>query len=321
MTTDPQQVGTPPRRLEVMQRAIAGFALAFLLPGLLAACDGLGFSKTTKHRPLFGGVEPEATDLPISGLKLKFRSGFEEGVRLVSGSEGQSAELQGGDQGYEWDHLDHMFNYVAAGAVSKHLVDSRLTTERAHGGERSLYMALNVVDGEAQNRLQFEATDEEFGDEILTRRWLYFTDFGTFLNVTNDDVSIAGTREFALDGPKDFSIPLYIYREGGQLVWRVAGVDYANGPYWSQWTRPPRGFIADSKAIPVPKERWFRLDIYLKRHARDGVVKVWVDGQPLFDLSGVPTKREGSRWFTKIADYDGTKPGFIWVDDIEIYGR
>lgn len=300
--------------------ALLSLLMAASLMGCEEAVSTAGSAGTPPATPA-GYEEAGAADLPVPGLKLRFRSSFEEGVRLANDADGQTARLTGTDQGFAWDGLEHMFNYVAEGAVQKNLVESRLTDERAHSGSRSLYMGLNVVDGASQNRLQFESTDEAFGGEIFTRRWLYLPDLAGILTEELDDMSIGGTREFALEGEHDFSLPLYIFRQGGHFVWRIAGVDYARGPYWSTWTRAPFGFVLDSGRVPVPKERWFRLDIYVKRDTRDGQVKVWVDDRLVFDVKGIRTKREGSTWFTKLADFDGTKPGHLWVDDVEIYGR
>lgn len=260
--------------------------------------------------------------IPVPGMTLKFKSGFEDGVSVSHRLAGRQSVLSGSDaSGYSWDRLSHVFLYVSLGATYRGLVTTEIRADRAHCGKRSLYMSQNVVDGDAQNRLQFYGNDDEFGTEILTRRWYYFDDLDKMLNTEHDDTSVGGTREFGIDGHQDFSVPLYIIRQNGKLMWRVAGVDYDAGTAWSQWTRGPRGFIVDNGRIPVPNKRWFLLDVYIKRHEKDGAVKAWLDGQVLFDIKGVRTKSRGKKWFSKLADYDGTKPGFLWVDDVAIYGR
>lgn len=268
----------------------------------------------------------EADCAPVSaprvpGLELKFASGFEEGVTLSHRLGGRQSSLSGADRGFNWDRLPHTFLYVSVAATYRGLVSTELREDRAHTGKRSLYMAQNVVNGDAQNRLQFYGSDDEFGHEIITRRWYYFPDYNKMLNAEFDDTSVAGTREFGVDGKQDFSIPLYIIRNKRKLLWRVAGVDYDAGKLWSQWTKRPRGFIVDNLHAPVPIGKWFHLEIYVKRHPTDGIVQVWLDGCQIFDIKGVRTKGPGSKWFTKIADYDGTKPGHLWVDDVEVYGR
>jgi hypothetical protein len=76
---------------------------------------------------------------------------------------------------------------------------------------------------------------------------------------------------------------------------------------------------------PLPRGRWFNLQFYLYRHLTDGIVKVWIDGQLLFDAENVTTKHPTIlSWYTSLAriyydESDIFSPYRIWVDDLEIY--
>jgi hypothetical protein len=74
-----------------------------------------------------------------------------------------------------------------------------------------------------------------------------------------------------------------------------------------------------------------RRRVYLYSHPTEGVFRMWVDGEVVFDISpsnppeyvnyggpGVITRNGEGDWFTNISDLDGS-PFEIWVDDIEIW--
>jgi hypothetical protein len=117
-------------------------------------------------------------------------------------------------------------------------------------------------------------------------------------------------------------MPLYLVCRGDALVFALAVLDYSAGPNWSDWTRPPNGLLTYADYARAPLDRWFELDIYVLRHPSRGRIKVWLDGEPIFDLGNVRTKNDSDRWFTKLADVDSEPAPFeLWVDDVEIWTR
>ncbi|MHB2266475.1 hypothetical protein [Aliihoeflea sp. PC F10.4] len=268
-------------------------------------------------------------DAPVLGLRKIFSAGFEDPVFIVADDTGQRAWLKGRDvDGQTWDGLDHVFEMVAPRSFD-HLVTTEFSDEHVRSGSRSLFLRQNVEEGGTQNRLQFFSNDGEFSSEIFTRRHYFVPGRNLdYLPGQDDAVSIAGTREVrggsAPPGADnaDFSMPLYIVRRGDQLVFAQAIIDYSAGPNWSDWTRPPSGLLAYGNETPVPIDRWFELDIYVKRDPVHGEIRVWLDGEPIFELEDVRTKNDTDAWFTKLADVDSEPAPFeLWVDDVEIWTR
>ncbi len=265
----------------------------------------------------------------VPGLRQVFRAGFEAPVAVAAAEGGRRAWLTGDDAyGYRWDDLDHVFEMVAPNSFGR-LVTTEFNTTQVYAGRRSLFMRQNVVAGGSQNRLQFFSEDAAFKDEIYTRRH-YFVPSRNLATLAAEDqsVSIAGTREIrggsAPPGAAnaDFSMPLYLVRRGDALVFAQAIIDYSRGPNWSDWTRPPYGLITYAKETKAPLDRWFALDIYIRRDPVRGAIKVWLDGEPIFDLENVRTRNDTDRWFTKLADIDSERAPFeLFVDDVEIWTR
>jgi hypothetical protein len=271
----------------------------------------------------------EVQDAPIPGLRNIFRAGFEEPVLIEADKEGNRAWLRGKDEyGDAWDDLEHVFEFVAPQAFGD-LVEVELSEEHVHSGQRSLFMRQNREQDGAQNRLQFYSDDAAFNGEIFTRRH-YFIPSSNLGSLAEQDnaVSIAGTREVR-DGTAapgstqaDFSIPLYLVRRDGAVVFALAIVDYSAGPKWSDWTRPPGGLLTYGEDTPVPLDRWFELEVYVLRDPTEGTVKVWLDGEMIFDVENIRTKNDTDTWFTKLADVDAQPAPFeLWVDDVEIWTR
>ncbi len=256
--------------------------------------------------------------------KLLFTSSFENGVSITHHSSGQASFLHGSDGESDWDSLHHQFNYVKEMATLSD-VESRITSEQARTGELSLYQSQKSVGDGVQNRLQIYGNDTgAFGSNIFIRRWLWYPDLEAKLIEDWQDLSIAGMRE-----GDAYSMPLDIVRgpHNETLYWSLNGLNYAAGTVWSEWTDPKNGgWSVQNYVIPIPQQRWFKLDTYYERHAVHGVVKIWVDDQLLFDIQEVRTKGDGSAWFAKISDldanlYENTSglPIYHYVDDIEIW--
>lgn len=272
---------------------------------------------------------PRHYPVAVPGMRRIFRAGFEAPVMIEVAQNGERAWLTGNDSsGYRWDDLDHTFELVAARSFGR-LVTTEFSHQQVWEGQRSLFMRQNVEFGGSQNRLQFFSDDTSVGGEIYTRRH-YFVPASNLLSLKAEDdaVSIAGTREIrggsAPPGAAnaDFSMPLYLVRRGEALVFALAILDYSRGPLWSDWTRPPHGLLIHADETQAPLDRWFSLDMYIKRDPLHGAIKVWLDGKPIFDLRNVRTKNDTDRWFTKLADVDAEPAPFeLYVDDVEIWSR
>ena len=286
---------------------------------------------TWSLRPVLGldAKEHAARSVPVPGLRKIFSAGFEEPVSIEVDETQRRAWLRGRDvHGQAWDDLDHVFEMVAPRSFGN-LITTEFSERQVYSGRRSLFMRQNVEQAGAQNRLQFFSDDATFNGEIFTRRH-YFVPRRSFGYLARQDgaVSIAGTRErrggSAEPGAAnaDFSMPLYIVRRGDALVFAQAILDYSAGPNWSDWTKAPNGLITYGNNTQVPLDRWFQLDIYVLRHPVRGEIRVWIDGEPIFELENVRTKNDTDRWFTKLADVDAEPAPFeLWVDEVEIWTR
>jgi hypothetical protein len=85
---------------------------------------------------------------------------------------------------------------------------------------------------------------------------------------------------------------------------------------------PPGGLLTYGEDTPVPLDRWFELEVYVLRDPTEGAVKVWLDGEMIFDVENIRTKNDTDTWFTKLADVDAQPAPFeLWVDDVEIWTR
>ncbi len=265
----------------------------------------------------------------VPGLRRVFRAGFEEPVVVEVAQDGKRAWLRGSDAyGDRWDDLNHVFEMVAPGAFGR-LVTTEFSEQQVYAGKRALFMRQNVEVEGSQDRLQFFGDDAAFKNEIYTRRH-YFVPAKNLASLSAEDnaVSIAGTREIrggsAPPGAAnaDFSMPLYLVRRGDALVFAQAILDYSRGPNWSDWTKPPYGLLTYANETPAPLDRWFALDVYVRRDPVQGAIKVWLDGKLIFDVENVRTKNDTDTWFTKLADIDSEPAPFeLFVDDVEIWTR
>lgn len=86
----------------------------------------------------------------------------------------------------------------------------------------------------------------------------------------------------------------------------------------------PYQYIASIPGFP-PINRWFKYEFYIKLDPTTGIIKVWIDGRVLCDVSGIRTiNYAGQPMMVYPADiyhYSTTTAYQLWVDDLEIYGR
>lgn len=295
---------------------------AIMLLCLLALCitSYVWGSTNTKSIPSLGTI------IDSHSATLLFKSSWESPVEFTSS---QKIYFKGADQGFDWAELTsigfaspgHMFHYV--GGQLGVDVDSQLSTVRAHSGSRSLYQAKLTREGSWRSQLIIYTDDNVFGNKIFVRRWLYYpTDFD--LPEKGWMAGVFSHRELTSD--PQFTVGMGIWRNSkfsNDLFWAVEGLIY-------QTSGAPdhKAFFEVNTDVPIPKGRWFKLEEYIERHPTDGVVKVWVDGQLIFDLSGVMTK---TPWGEPLVgnmvgkvmvgseDYGYTYPYYHWIDDLEIW--
>ena len=252
---------------------------------------------------------------------LRFKSGFESPVEFTDSTR---RHFMGADQGCDWSDYDHFINYVE-GRVGVD-VDSQLSTIHAHSGSRSLYQAKLRRGGQWRSQLVFPTYDDYFGTRIFVRKWLYYpTDFD--LPEHGWMAGVFSHRETGnLNTGDQFTVGMGIWRHSSysdELFWVVEGLKYkgSGSPEY-------RTFRAFNLEVAVPRGRWFKLEEYVERHPTEGVVKVWVDDQLIFELSGVQTKYNTGN--VKVAhmvgkvmvgneDYGYTYPYYHWLDDLEIW--
>jgi hypothetical protein len=70
--------------------------------------------------------------------------------------------------------------------------------------------------------------------------------------------------------------------------------------------------------------QWFKYEFYVVLHPTDGILKVWIDGRLLADVSGLKTTGYvGQSMLATIAKIysSGALSYKLWVDDLEIYGQ
>jgi len=94
---------------------------------------------------------------------------------------------------------------------------------------------------------------------------------------------------------------------------------------WGTWgsSSDPYTIISSVSGFP-PVGRWFKYEFYVKLDPTNGVIKVWIDGEVICDVSPIRTiDYIGQPMTMSIAkiygsEADGKK---IWADDLKIYGR
>jgi hypothetical protein len=73
---------------------------------------------------------------------------------------------------------------------------------------------------------------------------------------------------------------------------------------------------------PIEGGEWFKLKVYMKRSSSNGIVKVWLDDELIFDISGVQTKGTRDSFYTQIHKVYGDEvypQNEAWLDTLAIY--
>lgn len=103
---------------------------------------------------------------------------------------------------------------------------------------------------------------------------------------------------------------------------------YGGAPYWSvkldQRIDPKvKIWEVNNKSVPVPLDKWFKVEIYWKRSAgSDGRVWTAINGQVLVDKRGAnlgPNKSPINRIFISQLYHGHAYPSYQWMDDLQIW--
>jgi hypothetical protein len=70
----------------------------------------------------------------------------------------------------------------------------------------------------------------------------------------------------------------------------------------------------------LPRGQWFKFEWYEVRDPTNGVIKCWINGQLLFNMSGLNTKYTAAYHIETNKIYSAGGNYKQWIDDLEIYG-
>ncbi|NMC35586.1 hypothetical protein GYA49_00925 [Candidatus Beckwithbacteria bacterium] len=81
--------------------------------------------------------------------------------------------------------------------------------------------------------------------------------------------------------------------------------------------------IAHKDNYKLPENEWFNVHYYVKRDPQNGVFKMWINGESIFDLSNLATETVEGPWKATIGKvyYEVSEPEAhrVWVDDLKIW--
>jgi len=242
-----------------------------------------------------------------------FRSSFERPIQFADSAR---HFFVGADNDYDWRTIAHYINYVG-GKVGDD-VDLNIATNRAHSGNRSLYLAIYRISGSPPHRvqLQLNARTER---KLYTSVWYYFP--ATFSLPRDNKAWLIIDETWETGDAYQIKFELKVKRHtNGDYYWQLIGArafNYGNlttiwGPYENTDSDLPRG-------------RWFHLEQYQTRSQNDGTVTYWINDRLLFNVTRVRTEyyRNNSYIRHAIKLYAGNEgsdntPYYCWADDLEV---
>lgn len=300
------------------------------------------------------GSTPSAT--------LKLKSSFESPVTLTGGT--PPTRISGMDVSpFDWAKIYNRFYYAGGQSYVTNIIDN-VPSNQANGpagpppgssSSRALYMEMRGGSGyQSSFHNELEVWELDGGPnskypnyltnmtQIYVSMWWFFPTtydlspsggwHALWSDRENGNSGATKTYDYSGASLSDmFSNALYIYRDSKGLYWHAAGIHYqgAGSPF------KPYTWQETSRAVPVPRGKWFRLEIYLERSTTAGVFKVWVDGQVVFDISnthppssmpfGVVRTSLGNTVHRMNLAKEYTAVGMAvfplrqWIDDVEIW--
>lgn len=175
----------------------------------------------------------------------------------------------------------------------------------AYSGSRCLYFRLSDVT--ANRRIQLNIGNEGYFDREVATSAVYY--LPADWHMEGESGYYVFWQTFPKEYTQGYSIRLNIW--GGR--WALACRRQSdNAIMWSE-----------GSASTPPLGRWFSLTVYLERDNSNGVVKIWVDGELIFDKQGVRTASPEGYFYISVlsiyhdpTDYDTHE---IWMDDLVIH--
>jgi hypothetical protein len=269
------------------------------------------------------------------GARLLFKSGFEPDVAIAASLD----RIVGRDRstGYSWD-TDLRRNMDLEDArfvydIGDHPVDGHVATRIVPGaGRGGSHALLQVYESDApggpttRNELTLFARGESLS-QFYFRGYLKFpphlrenwrgSRFRSFMEwkeaIPAGCAAAANYRTFLAVINDDDSSPA--------LWWNASGFRVCPHPV-EDWS-------VENRDVPVPVDRWFKLEVFFRKHAAAGRVWVAVDGQTIVDQRGrtehtaperlrlwSPLKVYRNSWDEVEASLGGD---YQWWDDIEIW--
>lgn len=280
---------------------------------LLTSCAWASLTSNSIHT--FGSIAAPSAS-------LSFKTSFEEPLTFKDGTYPKEY-LQGADLGFSfvpydngqegWNHIIHQSGLHGVN------IDMYFDSNTKHSSNRSLHL-IKYRKGDGKARLSMFAHDTNpttgliKGEKIYVSRWVRLPENFSLKPDANHQswFGLMSHRELRTDG--DFSVFLDIGQDESGFYWTARSVRY--DPWTPVWLEISR--------VQLPLGRWFKLESYIERHPTDGVLRIWVDGEPVFDLRNAQTKIDSEvTWIRPLmimGDCDETDyPLEVWYDGLEIW--
>ncbi len=180
-----------------------------------------------------------------------------------------------------------------------------VSTDVAHSGRYSAKLSISNASNQTQGARLFRWDESAAYPQAYYSAWYYFPQQYTGMIWWNVFQFKSKLSESAND-------PLWVLNVGN----RGDGQMYF---YLYDWVNR-RAYSQGIKNIPVGT--WFHLEAFYQQATDNtGRIAFWQDGQPIFDLGGVVTRRSGDEIDWSVANYtDNINPSdaTIYVDDARI---
>jgi hypothetical protein len=221
--------------------------------------------------------------------------------------------------------INNWFEFGGNGGASIWMegLDRKTPGITCHSGNRCVGMELTNITASRRNEFNIHGLQNLVGNEVFVSVWLYYpADFQMHLPV----LSGHPRNWWALCDPFFTGSPSYqpyaephIMQDDGSTT-AVFALDFD--------VRDINGNLMTLKIIPsfqLPRGRWFNLQYYVYHDATNGILRIWIDGVFVLQVTGIQTANPTIvEWFTTPAKIyydlrDTFSPYRIWVDDLQIY--
>jgi hypothetical protein len=213
--------------------------------------------------------------------------------------------------------IDNWFGFEGDGGATMWMegLDRHTAGITCHSGSRCVGMELTNITKSRRNEFNIMNLTDLVGNELFVSVWLHLPPDWQ-LHLSGEWYEIINPF---FTGPPTY-LPyssIHILENTTSEVFDL-GVDYTDNnvqrtlDYYSNFS--------------LPRGRWFQVQYYVQRNSTDGILRVWIDGKLLANITGLQTKGPSADWFTTPAKiyYDTNDKASsyrIWVDDLEIYNQ